>query len=229
MPPVCWHVLNHLSVNTSCDVQWPSLCWVHRSAHPTRPGEKKDFSVHSLQACRRQARGLQRRLLHSQARLRVGRRHRVQRHVPGPSGREAGVEAIHRREAAHVFLCQQQVSFQYWTSGGNGTLIDSRPRHFNSMVLESTSIEDRNLVESLVSWKPRWPAGGDNPNIIVSNEEEEKRRCTLWLTTACLSDAGLCRLTILLVATDRLWRTSCASFQRFRKNTRVPMVMVFHH
>lgn len=82
-----------------------------RSAHPERPGEEEDPSVHSVAPRRRQTCCLQRRLVHRQAGLRVRRHRRVQRHVPRPPGEGAGVEALHRGAAAHVLFCQQQVSF----------------------------------------------------------------------------------------------------------------------
>lgn len=77
---------------------------LHRSAHSERPGEEEDSGVHAVKARRGQTRGLQRRLVHHQASLRVRRHHRVQRHVPRPQGKGAGVEALHRGEAAHVLL-----------------------------------------------------------------------------------------------------------------------------
>lgn len=81
-----------------------------RSAHPEGPREEEDPGLHTVAARRRQTCGLQRRLVHRQAGLRVGRHRRVQRHVPRPPGEGAGVEALHRGAAAHVLLCQQQVS-----------------------------------------------------------------------------------------------------------------------
>lgn len=81
-----------------------SLYMAFRPAHPERPGEEEDPGLHAITTRRRQTGGVQRRLFHRQAGVRVGRHHRVQRHVPGPPGREAGLEALHRGAAAHVLL-----------------------------------------------------------------------------------------------------------------------------
>ncbi|XP_011922029.1 PREDICTED: probable ribonuclease ZC3H12D isoform X2 [Cercocebus atys] len=63
--------------------------------------------VHAIPQGARQAPGLLRRPLHREGGLRAGRRHRLQRQLPGPAEREPRVEVVHRAEAAHVLLRQR--------------------------------------------------------------------------------------------------------------------------
>ncbi|CAL8294898.1 unnamed protein product [Boreogadus saida] len=84
-------------------------CPYLRPAHPARPGEEEDRGVHAVPPRGGEARGVLRRPLHRQAGAPVHGRHRVQRHVPRPPGREPRVEALRRAGPAHVLLRQRQV------------------------------------------------------------------------------------------------------------------------
>lgn len=81
-----------------------------RPGDPAATGEGEDPGLHSVAPRSGTPRGLLRRPLHRQTGLRVGRHHRLQRQLPGPRQREAGVEEVHRRAPADVLLRERQVS-----------------------------------------------------------------------------------------------------------------------